>query len=247
MKDSRPSISIIIPTLNEENGVVKVIKDIPKNVRKKSEVIVVDGLSKDKTVKNARKLGAKVVLEKRKGKGYAMISGAEHARGEFLVFMDGDGTHSGKMINRFVKELKNNDLVVGNATPHLKKVRKEKPKNLYNYSSLLFHKTVFSILGIHLDDPLCGLRAIRKTNFFKLGLKSNGYEVETEMNIKASEMGFRVKAIPIVLGDRCGISKFNSKEQLRVSKFILSYLFYRSIKNNLFKKALNLSSFKIEN
>lgn len=223
-KTVRPAISIIIPTLNEEEGVVKTIEGIPKSLRKISEVIVVDGLSEDKTIENARKLGAKIVIEKRRGKGLAMLAGAKNARGKFLIFMDGDGTHPPEMIDAFISELKNNDLVIGNALPYFSRIRKNEPKNLYRYSSLVFHKKIFSILGIDLEEPLNGMRAIKKDDFFKLGLTSRGFDIETEMNIKAVKSGLKIKEIPIKSYKRFGSSKFNIFEQIKVLRYIISIM-----------------------
>jgi glycosyltransferase involved in cell wall biosynthesis len=224
LTEVKPSVSIIIPTLNEEKGIVKTIEKIPKDVRKVSEVIVVDGLSKDKTIENARKLGAKVIVEKRRGKGLAMITGAKCAKGEFLLFVDGDGTYQMEKTQKFISELKNNDLVIGNAMPYIQKIRKKNPKMMYSYSSLWFHKTIFSMLGIDLEEPLNGMRAIKKEDFFKLGLTSQGFEIETEMNIKAAKSGLKLKEVSIKSYKRLGMSKFNVLEQIRVLKYIVSFV-----------------------
>jgi len=74
-------LSIIIPTLNEEEGIAKVICSIPEKIRRQSEVIVVD-VSTDSTPIIAERLGAKVIREKRKGKGRQMRRGVKESTGE---------------------------------------------------------------------------------------------------------------------------------------------------------------------
>ncbi len=86
-----PKLSIIIPTLSEEEGIAKVICSIPKETRKESEVIVID-VSNDLTSIIAERLGARVIKAERKGKGRQMRQAAEQANGEILIFLDGDGT-----------------------------------------------------------------------------------------------------------------------------------------------------------
>lgn len=86
----RHSISVVIPCHNEEVGIEKTYGMIPKFV---DEVIVVDNLSTDGTAEVARKLGAKVVSEKKKGYGFALKRGLEEAKGDIVITIDGDGTY----------------------------------------------------------------------------------------------------------------------------------------------------------
>ncbi|MEM3827515.1 MAG: glycosyltransferase family 2 protein, partial [Candidatus Micrarchaeaceae archaeon] len=85
-----PYISIIIPTMNERRSIAKTIKGI-KDIMKgyDYEIIVVD-TSKDKTPEIARRLGARVLTYKKKGKGAALIYGFKQARGKIIISMDAD-------------------------------------------------------------------------------------------------------------------------------------------------------------
>ena len=80
MSGAKRLISIIIPTLNEQSGIEKTIKSIPKSVIRDKlgyevEIIIVDGDSIDSTREIASKMGARVIIEKRKGYGRACKSG----------------------------------------------------------------------------------------------------------------------------------------------------------------------------
>ena len=85
-------IYVIIPALNEEDAIAKVIAEIPKSV---AEVVVVDNGSTDRTSEMAKKAGATVLSETRAGYGYACLKGIDYLSQEqnkpdILVFLDGD-------------------------------------------------------------------------------------------------------------------------------------------------------------
>jgi glycosyltransferase involved in cell wall biosynthesis len=196
-------ISIIIPTLNEEEGIAKVICSIPDKIRKNSEVIVVDA-SNDMTPVIAEKLGAKVIRVSRKGKGRQMRIAAKEAKGDILVFLDGDGTDPAQYIPDLLKELKTANLVLG--CRYLKDFEID-DKNLRRifkvygfFITRVFHLINFKCSG----DPLAGFRAIRKKDWEKLNLESDDFKIETEMNIKALKHGFIIKEVPIPHLRRCG-------------------------------------------
>ena len=221
-KYETPRVSIIIPTLNEEKGIKDTIQEIPDSIKAYSEIIVVDGLSEDNTTSEAEKANAQIVIETKKGKGTAMRSGAEYAKGEFLIFMDGDGTYPSDAIPQFVNLLEESDLVIGNIVPFLKKLNGKGIEQLYVYFSTKLTNLLFSIFGISLEDPLDGMRAIRKVDFQRLNLESDGFEIEAEMNIKAVNHDFKITQLPIRYLKRKGKSKFvfDLGSQVRIVKML---------------------------
>jgi glycosyltransferase involved in cell wall biosynthesis len=103
-------ISIIIPALNEEDGIEKTITSIPKNKLSELgynfEIIIIDGNSTDRTREIAERLGARVVLEKRKGYGRAFKTGFSEAKGGIMVTLDADGTYPADLIPDYIQELR---------------------------------------------------------------------------------------------------------------------------------------------
>jgi len=95
-----PLVSLVIPTLNEEKNLPLVLPLIPTNLV--DEVILVDGRSSDATVKTARTLmpSIKVIFEKKRGKGAAMLAGYKASRGDIIIVMDADGSHDPRWIPR---------------------------------------------------------------------------------------------------------------------------------------------------
>src|SRR6476646_9402535 len=84
------SITVIIPCLNEEHGIEKVLRAMPEFV---DEVIVVDNASTDRTAEVAESLGAKVIREDVRGYGRAYKRGFAVATGDLIVTLDGDHSY----------------------------------------------------------------------------------------------------------------------------------------------------------
>ena len=107
-------VTVILPTINEEEGIGKTIDSINKDYFKKKnwdlEIIIVDGNSKDKTGEIARKKGAKVIVEKRKGYGRAYKTGMPKANGDIIVTGDADATYPFERIHKYVQMLIDSDL-----------------------------------------------------------------------------------------------------------------------------------------
>ena len=101
-------ISVIVPTYNEEKNIGKTLESIKKIDKKdwETEIIVIDGGSKDDTVKVVKLLGAKVFVFEHRGIGYAREMGVENAKGEIIAFTDADTTLPFDWLVRHVKALK---------------------------------------------------------------------------------------------------------------------------------------------
>ena len=97
---SNYTITLVIPCLNEEQGLTQLLKTIPDFI---DEVIVVDNNSTDKTAEIARMAGAKVLFESKRGYGKSYKSGVEAATSDFVVTLDGDGSYLAADIEKLVK------------------------------------------------------------------------------------------------------------------------------------------------
>lgn len=189
-------ISVIIPCYNEERSINFLLQDIKKLRLKDIEIIVVDNGSTDKTrqiVKNFDNV--KLLFEKKRGKGYAMKKGAEKAKGEILVFIDGDNSYFAGHILNLAKniELKNFDIVYGSRF-----LKGSKTK--ISFFRLIGNK-LFSFLGFLLYrkkiDFLTGLFAIKKNKFFEINPRSSGFEIETEIFKKSVKKGLKISQVPV--------------------------------------------------
>lgn len=187
--------NIIVPCHNEEKNVLKVIKKVKKFTNYNFEIIVVDNNSKDRTFEKARKSGVIVIKERRKGKGMAMFAGAKKAKGEILIFIDGDDSYSPKAIQKMVNLLRGKEDCIVYGSRFLKE-----SKTNISFFRLIGNK-FFSFLGRIIykknTDFLTGFFAIKKESFLSLDLKSTGFEIETEIFTKSVKKNFRIEEVPI--------------------------------------------------
>lgn len=202
-----PSISIILPTLNEERGIIETIKRINKLDLDK-EILVVDGLSTDNTIKNAKAFGARIVIEKRKGKGIAMATGVKAAKSDIICFLDGDGTYPPSYIPKMLELIKNCHVVVAS--------RLLKKQGANDCLNTFIHYRFFPFVFKHFlkkfktSEPITGMRLLRKETWNKLDLKSQDFMIETEMEVKMARNKMKVIEIPIPCIKRIGRSKWDA-------------------------------------
>jgi glycosyltransferase involved in cell wall biosynthesis len=229
-------LSIIIPTLNEEEGIGKVICLIPEEIKKQSEIIVVD-VSTDCTPIIAEKLGARVIRVEKKGKGRQMRQAVENSRGETLIFLDGDGTDPPQYIPKLIEKLETANIVLG-----CRSMKRFKSDDRMMRSFFIFYRfymwPIFRLINLNVSDPLAGFRAIRRKDWDELDLKSDYFEIETEMNIKAMKKGFVIKevAIPnLKRGGGLNSSKLiaDPKMWLRIIQTSLKYFNDEKIKSKI--------------
>lgn len=224
-----PKTSIIIPAYNEELGLKKVVKAISA-LDGNYEAIVIDDGSTDKTFEVAREffnlnfinMEFQIISHKRNmGKGAAMMSGIRHAKGEYLIFIDSDNTYPIKAIPKIVETFKSGyDMVVGSRS-------EGNGRSIPKFNQLGNHifKFLFkSMYGSKNSDPLSGLYGIKAQHLKNMELVSTGFQIETEITIKAAAMGLKVCNIPIDYNDRMGETKLDPiKDGYRIFKALLEF------------------------
>lgn len=173
-------ISLVIPCLNEEKGIVKILGKIPIEI---DEVIVVDNGSSDNTSFEAKKCGAKVIEEKTRGCGIAYRKGSKEACGDVLLTLDGDCSYSVADVMVSAKYLidENLDLVWGNRLiePGIKNI---KPIN--RFGNWFLTKAFNFLAGSSIRDSQSGLWAIKREALSKLELKSTGFNLPQEIKLE---------------------------------------------------------------
>ena len=214
---NQPKLSIILPCLNEELSIEKCISDINNELQGKIdfEIIVVDNNSSDQSENILKKIketdpNIKVYLEKIIGYGSACASGVKEAAREYLLLMDMDQTYPVNKILDFSNELdKGYEFVIGNRfTGDIQKgsmpaLHKFIGNPLLSFILRLFFKT-------KVRDSHCGMRAIKKSSYQKLNLKTIGMEFASEMVIKVLREKLQISEIGISYHPRVGESKLKS-------------------------------------
>ena len=197
--------SVIVPTLNEEEAIGKVLADV-RMIDVVGEVIVVDS-STDATAKIAESFGAKVIFESRKGYGRALQSGVEKAKGDIVVYIDGDYSYDARDIPRILEPilLGEYDVVLGN---RLNRKMQSGAMSLVNRFGNTLISLIFSLTFLKkVNDTQCGLRAIRKRFLKKQFYRNYGMPYVTEQLIKLIKAGARIANIPINYRPRIGTTK----------------------------------------
>ena len=227
MSPAAPEISVVIPCLNEEEAVGKVVDQALEGLRRSGrsgEVIVVDNASTDRSAEIAAEHGAVVVREERPGYGSAYLAGLAHARGEYIVMGDADETYPLQELAPFVERLAaGDDLVMGSrfeGTIHGEAM----PWLNRHVGNPILTGLLNVLFGVEISDAHCGMRAVRRDALPVLDLHSTGMEFASEMVFKAFRRKLRVSEIPIDYYPRVGESKLNRfGDAWRHVKFMLLY------------------------
>lgn len=191
---------MVIPTLNEAMNLPWVIRRMPSYV---DEVVIVDGRSHDHTVDVARALRVDVVVvdEKRKGKGVALRAGFAAASGDIIVMLDADGSMDPQEIGWFVSPLQHDyDFVKGSR--YVTGGGSEDLTWLRSAGNRAFTWMANAVLRSNYSDLCYGYIAFRKECLEVLQLESDGFEIETELIVRAARAGLRIAEVPSIELDR---------------------------------------------
>jgi hypothetical protein len=167
------------------------------------EVIVVDDASNDGTAAVAARHGAQVISHQtNRGKGASMVTGAEAAASENLVFMDADGTYPAEAIELLVDLLVDFDIARGTRT-----IDDSNTPRLNRVGNRMFDRMLSAFHGLDGTDHLSGLYAIRRDVFLGMRIESRGFDVEVEIGIKSRIKNHSVASLPIDYRPRIGDKK----------------------------------------
>jgi len=189
-------VSVIIPTLNEAEGIGAVLQKVKEYV---DDILVIDGNSRDRTAQIAKDLGARVVLQNGKGKGAALCEAFRLVDGDLILIMDGDGSMNPTEIPLFVDALKNgadvakgSRFVAGGNSTDLTLTRK-----LGNRILLFLVNLIWST---RYTDLCYGFGAFKREALQRLlpFLGSKSFEIEAEICIRSKKCGLKVAEVPSV-------------------------------------------------
>lgn len=195
-----PKIAILIPCFNEELTIGDVIDQFRMELPQ-AMVYVFDNNSTDQTVARAREKGAHLLREHRQGKGYVVQSMFREINADIYVMVDGDGTYPASSVRMLLEPVLNHnaDMVVGSRLSSASTSKFRRMNRLGNYMFLWLTRTIFHA---QIEDMLSGYRVFNRSIVKQLPLLSGGFEIETELTIKALERGYRVIELPVDLGSR---------------------------------------------
>ncbi len=200
---------VIIPALNEERSIGRVIGDIPQDLV--TEIVVVNNGSTDSTARVASSSGATVIEEERRGYGQACLAGIDYIKNssyipDIIVFLDADYSDYPQEIKELIFPITEGeyDLVIGSRTIGERQKGALLPQALVgNYIATrlikLFYRVDFTDLG--------PFRAIRYDKLLSLDMRDKTFGWTVEMQVKAAKNGLRCTEIPVSYRKRIGTSK----------------------------------------
>jgi glycosyltransferase involved in cell wall biosynthesis len=200
---------VIIPTKDEEGSITAVIQETNEALEGIDHEIIIVDASSDKTPLEAVRAGAKVVKQIGSGGvGEGLVQGFYWARGEYVVFFDGDGTYVPKDIHRVIEPLLGDeaDLVNGNRFADMEKGAMTFRNRLGNLflswlGNMLFHTSI--------KDSQSGMKAFRRNLLLRVTLWERGFPICSEILAEASKLGLRITEVGITYRKRIGKTKLN--------------------------------------
>jgi glycosyltransferase involved in cell wall biosynthesis len=215
-------VSIIIPTHNEAQAIAHVLADLPSNLV--TEAIVVDSNSTDGTPDVARRMGARVIEEPRRGYGRACLTGIATAESpDVLVFLDGDYSDRPSELSALLAPIIEDraDITLGSRLGG-----NNDPAALpwhQAFGNRLSAGLIRILYGVHITD-LGPFRAGRADVLRALELEEPTYGWAVEMILKGAIAGYRIVEVPVSYYPRIGKSKISgtAKGTIGAAWFILS-------------------------
>jgi glycosyltransferase involved in cell wall biosynthesis len=203
------TIDVIIPAFNEENGISRVLADMPWQLLR--DVIVIDNNSKDETQYAAKTGGATVLEENRQGYGYACLKGIDYIKNkdippDVVVFIDADYSDHPEEMEALIKPISEGraDLVIGS------RALGQRAKGSMTPQQVIGNKLATTLIRwlykIRYTD-LGPFRAIRYPALLELDMKDKTYGWTVEMQLKAAKAKLRIAEIPVSYRVRIGQSK----------------------------------------
>ncbi len=197
-------ITVVIPCLNEEEGIGKVLSRIPEFV---DEVIVVDNDSTDGTAEIAQRMGARVIREDVRGYGRAYKTGLMHAQGDIIVTLDGDHSYPVDALSYLIEALLHSR--VGFVSASRFPIQNRDSMSMTSLVGNVALSLMMSVLYFRwVRDSQSGMWIFFKESLEKMVLESDGMAFSEEIKIEAlrkKDIGF--KEIPINFSNRAGEKK----------------------------------------
>lgn len=217
------STQVVIAALNEEEGIGLTIAELQTHLND-PRILVVDGWSSDRTVEVAKNLGAEIAFQDGLGKGDALAKALECSDLAtcYVVITDADYTYPAEYLPEMIRILDENPrvgMVCGNRFNGT--VDKKALRSVFYIGNRLISFTHNYLNGVHLEDPLTGLRVVRSDILRDWKVKSKGFDVEVELNHLVERKGFGIVEVPIQYRVRLGEKKLKARHGATILKRIM--------------------------
>jgi dolichol-phosphate hexosyltransferase len=223
-------VSIILPALNEEETIAKVIDEIPRLQIEKNgyivNIVVVDNNSTDRTKAIAESKGALVIEEPVQGKGNAIKTAFKSADGDFIFMLDADYTYPATYLPQMLELLGQCDVVMGSRI--IGKIEKGAMTRINFIGNRLLAFMANMLYGTRISDLCTGCWGFRSEVVKNIVLDARGFELEANLFAQIARKHYRIMEIPIVYRRRPTPSKLNRfKDGLLIGNTLIHRRFGR--------------------
>jgi glycosyltransferase involved in cell wall biosynthesis len=193
-------VAVLIPCFDEEATIAGVVAEF-RAALPVADIYVFDNASRDESARRARDAGAHVVREPRRGKGHVVQAMLRTVDADVYVLVDGDGTYPAPAVTALMAPLLEGraDMVVGS---RLHPAAVSDFDVLNRWGNRLFVVLVRLLFGISVTDLLSGYRAFTRAFARAICITSEGFQIDTELTIRAVQARFRVVETPVNLRRR---------------------------------------------
>lgn len=197
MTNKTENIAVLIPCLNEEKSIEKVINDF-KNELPNAVIYVYDNNSDDRTFEIAKQNAQVVKIVKQKGKARVVRKMFQNIEANIYILVDGDDTYPAEEINNMLNEFiaLEADMLVGDRISNLS-YKKQNKRPFHTFGNKLIAKTINRIFRSNLQDIFSGYRIFSRKFVKTFPILSNEFELETEMSMHALEHELNIIEHPI--------------------------------------------------
>ncbi len=225
---TKHTITIILPAYNEELTIGKVIDEIPGQALERKgyqvDIIVVDGNSSDRTREIAQDKGARVIVERRRGKGRAMRTALGKVEADFIFMLDADYTYPATYIPDMLKILKDFPVVVGS------RLKGQREKGAISRLNLIGNHLLTWLANIlyqaKISDLCTGYWGFRGEAIQNIDLTAEGFQLEAELFARLTRKGYHIAEIPIYYRCREGKAKLGSvRDGIKIACTLLTRRF----------------------
>lgn len=205
-------VCVIIPSINEEPTIGKVIDEIPRQALEQAgyavEVLVVDNLSTDKTREIAEQKGATVIVEPRKGKGNTIRTALRLAKSDLFLILDADYTYPATYVPDMLRLLSNHDVVIGSRLKG--QCEKGAMSRLNLIGNHLLSLMATFLYQRRISDICTGYWGFRAEAVKRVSLEASGFGIEAELFSQFARKGCSIAELPIHYRRRVSPSKLKS-------------------------------------
>ncbi|NCO96717.1 MAG: hypothetical protein COY38_00525 [Candidatus Aenigmarchaeota archaeon CG_4_10_14_0_8_um_filter_37_24] len=210
-------ISVLIPSKNEPL-LRELTYEIHKNLKSLDHEVIIVEFGEIEEIP-----GAKVIKQKSKGLGNAIMEGLNHAKGDVIVTIDGDFSHRPEDILKLLKKINSFDIVIGS---RFVKGGLTNDKTHRRLISWVYRNFASLVLGLKIKDNMSGFAAIKREVYDNLRINPLGFKINLEIMYKAKKKGYKIYEVPIVFEKRkAGKPTSSASEAFRIIRYIFELKF----------------------